>query len=367
MSDSDATDRPPRASVEARRRLQRLEELRRDLCQEKQARREYALNALLALLWVSEGRERLATACALCGRPPDAGKGETRLFAGRLCTALASRDRGAAPGSELDLAPPPGPRELEDWLGDAVAAVLQGSLDQLKAAIRAPGGPEAGIMRREAEVCQDGLFLASMLRCAALVAPCMRLLRILPPDLARDAGILAHETAALRSQAARALAGMSPDFLYLFWVDLRSPDVRVRRDLLCVLDYVTDAAALPYLTRLLESRVHWPDAEMVGWAVVRAFERIGDRAALPALRRIGSSGAAYRVSATRTHTSPALALEARRVIRAMETWREGRERDVLLRPSASSEAQLLRPAEDAEDEEPAELLRSTEPPAEDED
>src|ERR1041384_8239486 len=49
------------------------------------------------------------------------------------------------------------------------------------------------------------------------------------------------------------------DALYAFWYALGSPDTPSRHNLLQVLDYLTDARAVPYLIRLLERRTVWTD------------------------------------------------------------------------------------------------------------
>src|SRR5437879_919457 len=73
----------------ARRRLQRLEELRRDLEQENESRHTYAIEMLLAQLRVKKDRERLEVACVLCDYPPMTGKAEAPLCVARLCARLS--------------------------------------------------------------------------------------------------------------------------------------------------------------------------------------------------------------------------------------------------------------------------------------
>jgi hypothetical protein len=335
-------------SGEASLRLQRLEELRQDLLQANAPRRAYAVETLLGLLWVEEGPERLAVACALCGYPPTSGKAEAPDCAQRLCIRL----HGEAEGD--DLPPPPPPEERLAWAGKAVTALLHESLDILKAAVR-PGAPaSAHLLRREADVCCDALQLVCSLRTADAAEACVRALRLFPPAKTRETGPNARQTTTLREMAARALGALSPDALFPLWYALGSPDADARRDLIPVLDYLHDARAVPYLTRLLERRTQWDDGELVGWFVVRAFERIGDRRALPALRRLTMRGASgmrqalpWLRKATPSGTSEELAREALRVIQSIEYGRNTRDSESLLRPAGPVTQDLLRPAADA--------------------
>ncbi|HZP83374.1 MAG TPA: hypothetical protein VFB21_17150 [Chthonomonadaceae bacterium] len=352
-------------SRERQARVQRLEELRRDLRTEEAARRAYAVEALLALLWIAEGRDRLAVGCALCDYPPQAEKEAIPLSVLRLCARL----NHAAP--ESDLPPPPPAAERRAWAGKAVAAVLTGALDTLKAALRAPSEAQGERLSQETEVCRDALFLARVLAVEETVAPCVRLLRLLPADIVRETGPVARQTTALREAAARALGAVSPDALLPFWGEFCIQGQVARRDLLPVLDYLNDPRAVPYLMHLLERRTQWEDGEMVGWFVVRAFERIGDRRALPPLRRLAAGGGTPWQQAMRRRRSepppgisPELAREARRVLQALEQGRNRRDRDVLLRPATPRSDALLRPAadsSDAPDGQGKQLLRPEEP------
>jgi hypothetical protein len=360
-------------AAEARSRYQRLQVLRADLSHATAARRIYAVETLLGLLWVAEGQERLAVACVLCGYPPQPEKAATPLCVARLCARL----NRTASGDAFDLPPPPPAAERIAWAGQAAAALLTESLDSLKAALRTPQA-DMPILRREIAVCQDALLLAKHLRAPEVAEPCVRLLRFLPtewqgtgclptasggrdtpqtqawkpiPDLP-----LARQTTLLREAAAQVLGALSPDALPVFWDALRSPQPDARQYLLPALDYLNDPRAIPYLIQLLERRAQWPDGEIVGWFVVRACERIGDRRALPALRRLAASGSRplqeilpWLRPAIRAETSPELIREALRVVQILESGRPARERNVLLRPSGPQDENLLRPAADPPD------------------
>ena len=327
--------------------ITRLEELRLQLERPEREPRNYALQALLSLLWVEEGRERLMVASALCGCPPTTGKAEAPQCAQRLCSRL-----GRAEEPEGLPAPPPPDAELRAWAGRALADVLSEACSALKTeehSERAGYGVKTG---QEAQVLKEGLVLARRLETTEVVEVCVRLLRLLPPEQARAATPMGRVTTGLRAAAALTLGTLSPDGLYPLWVGLGSPDIAARKALLPALDYLHDARALPYLLRLAERRFQWPDGEMVGWFLVRALERLGDRRALPALRRIA-------VSNGQPHTSPALALEARRVVEQFEYSRHKQERRDLLRPFNRTGDELLRPAADTPDDidDRAELLR----------
>jgi hypothetical protein len=332
---------------EAHLRLQRLEELRQDVRQANAPRRAYAVETLLGLLWVEEGQERLAVACALCGYPPQMGRAEAPDCAKRLCVRLndvMERD---------DLPPPPPPEARIAWAGKAATALLQESLDILKAAERTGTRANARVLQREADVCCDVLQLVCSLRTADAAEACVRALRLFPPDRTRETGPNARQTTTLREIAARALGAISPDALFPLWYALGSPDADARRDLIPALDYIHDPRAVPYLARLLERRTQWDDGELVGWFVVRAFARIGDRQALPALRRLtmrGTSGMRQALPwlhrATPSGTSEELAREALRVIQSIEYGRNTRDSESLLRPAGPVTQDLLRPAAD---------------------
>ncbi|HZO88027.1 MAG TPA: hypothetical protein VFB38_06770 [Chthonomonadaceae bacterium] len=360
------TEGKERGESAARSRLQRLEELRLDLSRKSAARRAYAVETLLSLLWVEEGRERLAVACALCGYPPQVGKAETPLCVTRLCSRLSR----TVPDDDLPLPPPAAERIA--WAGRAVTALLTESLDALKAAAREQTETNARIIHREARVLQDALALAWCLRFAETAEPCVRLLRFLPAELVREPGPLAHYVPLLREAAAHALGALAPDDLSALWDAMGSRDAAARRDLLPALDYLHDPRAVPYLTRLLERRNEWPEGELIGWFVVRAFERIGDKRALPALRRLEAQGRrgtlhqAMRrfLRGSEAGLSSDLRLEVQRVIRSLEQGKDSRQRKELLRPAQSQTGELLRPAVAAPEEEDwqerAQLLRPEE-------
>lgn len=339
----------PMSDAQNAKRLQlRLEELRRDLDQQSLLRRAYALDALLSLLWVEEGRQRVAVATALCGYSPLADKSSTPHCAVRLCARLGTEEAGDA------LAPPPGREKLVAWASAAVAETLLESVNALKVLVRIRSESPMRLIE-EATCCRDALTLAQRLRCEATAEVCVRLLRLFPPDIGLTVPTQTQEAMRLRDAAGRVLGSLSPDALFPLWVGLGSPDGNARRDLLPVLDYLTDARAIRHLIHLLERRAQWTDGELVGWFVVRAFERINDRRALPPLRRLAEAGgkADRRILPWRPHaagsqpqTSPELALEARRVMEAIEYGRIRQESSFLLRPSQARDDHLLLPAED---------------------
>ncbi len=334
----------------------------------------------MGLLWVEAGRERLAVACALCGYPALPEKADVPLCVSRLCTRLSRAQ------SDDDLPLPPPAAERIAWAGQAVTAVLTDSLDILKAALRGQVASDAPLFRSEADVCLDALRLAKPLQFPGVAEPCVRLLRFLPPDLQNveagetlpSSGIrasipalpLARQAALLRDAASQALGAIAADSLTVLWDALNSPQTEVRQSLLPTLDYLNDLRAIPYLIQLLERRAQWPDGEMVGWFVVRACERIGDRRALPALRRLaaGSSRPSlpffpWRRAEPQTGSSPELIREAARVVQALERGRpDRRDRDALLRPSKVQNTELLLPATDHPDDDSArqQLLRPDE-------
>jgi hypothetical protein len=349
---SDTCLNPPYPEKERQARLRRLEALRTDLFRGIPSRQAYALSALLARLWIETGRERQAVACALCNYAPSLEKADAPLFVARLCRRIEPtplRD---------DLPLPPATTTWTAWAGGMVAEVLSDALDVLTLALGAES-PAREPTATELRVCQEALTLAWLLRERATVAPCLRLLRLLPPETAQKLPALSRVVTRLREAASRLLAAFEPELLAAFWTALRDRSAEYRRALLPVLDYVTDARALPELTRLLESRMDWPDGELVGWYVIRAVERIGDRRAIPALRRVATNSESLlgRREAWRSRTSPELILEARRILEALENGARSPEARALLRPAAEPSQQLLRPAVfDSAPEASAELL-----------
>ena len=349
-------------ATEAEKRLLRIEELRRDLFSDKmgsEKQADYALNTLLSLLWVETGVERLAVACALSDTPPQLGKAEAPVFAVRLCARL-----NAAPVDPLALptvlpATPKGDT-LREWAEQTLAAILNDALNAVKLFLRQTPGPNDETAYRETDVCRDALRLAMRLRSPALVEVAMRLLRLFTPDMTRETGPLGRQTSELRALASQLLARLSPDDLYPFWVALSGPESAHRRDLLPALDYFNDARAVPYLLKLLERRVQWSDSDLVGWAAVRALQRIGDRRALPALRRLVAEPERTNFALLPARPAPVLSMQlmqaARNAIESIEHGRASPERNFLLRPSLPATTDLLRPASDANREQ-ADLLR----------
>ena len=334
----------PHSREREKQRLQRLVELRHDLHRGHPSRRDYARDTLLALLWVEEGRARLSILCALCDYSPETGQAEAPILVGRLAARL---NRNA---STEDLPPPPVPAQLHAWAERSVAAVLVETLDRLKAASLAAETPPA-FVQQEAALCLESLTLARLLAAESSAESCVRLLRLFPAVPPRIPLIPIRLMNDLREAACSVLGTLSPDVLFSLWTALGGPEVALRQDLLPALDYLTDARALPYLSRLLERRTQWTDGELVGWFVVRAFERIGDRRALPALRKIAARSGALRsllpalrsLERAEAGTSPELAREALRVLQAIETGEKKKERNILLRPAQKPARDLLRP------------------------
>src|SRR5579871_496820 len=263
-------DTPAASGERGPQRVQRLAELRQDLHRGRPMRRTYARDALLALLWVEEGRARLAVLCALCDYAPETGKAETSPFIGRLAARL---NRDAPPD---DLPPPPDALQLAAWIGQGLAATLTEALDRLKGALRAEEASPA-FVQQEAEVCREALALARLLAADATAEAGVRLLRLLPAAPARTPQLSVRQIGDLRDAACAVLGALSPDALFPLWSALGGPEATTRQDLLPALDYLRDPRALPYLIRLSERRSQWTDGELVGWFLVRAFERIGDQ------------------------------------------------------------------------------------------
>jgi hypothetical protein len=326
-------------AANALRRQQRLEELTREMMQGDASRRQYALQMLLARLWITTSEDRQRTASALMGYAPGSPLAEIPECAVRFCAKLRP------PETEI-LPTPPDSDALQQWVGEATGAVLQGSLDTLKWILRAPSENSA-TLRQEVQVCRDALLLAQNLRLPEVVEPCLRILRLFPADLGRRAGPFASQTTLLRELACCTLAALPPNELALFWENLSSDHSASRVDLLPVLDYLNDVRALPYLIALLEKRGDWADREMVGWAVVRAFEHVGDRKAGDALREIIASASPQREASAKRAipTSAELAREAHRVLEAIERNKNMQQGHVLLRPARSPGSGLLRPAD----------------------
>ncbi len=348
-------------ATESEKRLQRLEELRRDLYGEKDALTEYALNTLLSMLWMEAGAERLAVACALSDAPPLLGKAEAPCFAARLCYRVQTTggDPLAAPPSTPLLLPKGA--KLREWAEQAIAAIFTDALNTIKLSLRQAYQPREDALQRETDTCQSTLRLACRLKSPALVEPTLRLLRLFTPDRTREPGALARQTPELRSLAALYLAALSPDDLLPLWTALNVADAAPRRDLMPILDYFNDARAVPYLIKMLEKYAQWPDADMVGWTTVRALQRLRDRRALPVLRRLVAALERTAVSSStraQSGSNPALAQAARRAIEAIAHQRPPAERSFLLRPSSHPDAaHLLRPAQTTTDTDATELLR----------
>ena len=332
----------------------RIEELRGDLENVSTERRDYALHTLLSMLWVEAGPARLLVATALCGQPATGGREEASDFARRLCVSLEQA------GDTEDLRPPPAFDTMMTWVGNAGTGLLREAIEGLSISlIPAPAEIEhtAEIAQKrlyvQADICLDALRMCRTLGLTAAVDSCVKILRLFPPERVRETGAIGRCTSLLRESASRTLAAFSPDAIYAYWVALGGPDGSARQNLLPALDYFDNQGCIRYLEKLLERAGQWSDGVVVGWFVVRAFHRLGDRRALPALRRIVAeqSTTASLVPWLRYRTSPELAHEARRAIQAIE-YGENRlgtgksDRDSLLRPSHLASEELLRPADE---------------------
>ncbi len=351
-------------ATEAEKRLQRLEELRRDLYGENSALGEYAVNTLFTMLWIETASERLAVACALSDSLPLPDKGDASPFAARLCYRVQAP--AADPLAVPPLSPllPPKGAKLREWAEQTLLAIFTDALNTIKLMLRQTPPAAANALYVETDVCHAALRLAPRLKSPALVEATLRLLRMFPPDLARETGPFGRQTPELRSLASLYLAALSPDDLYPLWVGLNGSDANLRQSLLPVLDYLNDPRVVSYLIKMLERHSQWADGDLAAWAAVRALQRLRDRRALPVLRRLVamSERAAATASPTRATSAlnPALIQAARRAIESIEHQRQPKEHSFLLRPSQPDTTRLLRPAESIPDSDAnhAELLRS---------
>ena len=400
--------------TEAEKRLQRIEEMRHDLFaakapamdktsqkgmkQSKESSKkensdpaEYALNTLLAMLWVETETGRLAVACALSNSTPQLGKAEAPVFAVQLCAQLHALPTDPLAIPSLSLSDTSQSLNRRQWATQAVSTILNDTLTTIRHLLwQEPSavdkreadrefGREAKIetslpssgrshfrqinlqenesLYRETDACRDALRLGLQLRSPALVETTLRLLRLFTLDFVRESGPLGHQTPELRARASQLLAGLSPDDLSPFWAALNGPESDARRDLLSVLDYLHDPRAVPYLVKLLERHTQRSDGEMIGWASTRALQRFGDRRALPVLRRLAGTEISIHLASS---VSPELARAARNAIEAIEHGRASPERSFLLRPSQANTRDLLLPTSDVPDpaNDAEELLRT---------
>ncbi len=338
-------------NAETRTRRRRLEDLRHALTSPQEARRESAWAWLALEIGVRTDGERLEAVCVLLNYPPESDAAGVPLSAARL-TQHITELIGCEP-SDLDGVP------LRALIGQSVHITLLESLDTLKALLPLQGEAIALAVRSEIEVCLSLLKTVRLVALSEAVEGCVRVLRLFRMETARGQSALSRPTTLLRDAACRALGAISPDALFLLWYTLGSPDTQVRSNLLPVLDYLRDPRAAPYLLRLLERRGQWADSEIVGWFVVRAFEHLGDRRALPALRSLTHTGENSSESSPEhfVPVSVELAREARRVISSIERGRGWRDRLHLLRPADAPAELLLQPASFIPDEDTDELLR----------
>ena len=360
----------------AERRLMRLEELRRDLfhapptnaANRKPDRKRgnmppvepkatYALDTLLAMLWVETPSGRLGVACALAAAPPQLGKAEAPPFAARLCARLAAAASDPLADADLPLATPHN-APMRAWAETTVAALLTDALNTAQLLLRAAPGPDMPTLEREAEVCHAVLRLAALVSTPPLTNACLRVLRVFPPGLARQASSLGQLAADLREHACLHLAALPPDLLAPFWSVLGASDVSACDRLLPLLDFMQNTSAVPYLLALLERPAVARDNVRVALAVVRALHRLGDHRALPALRRFvkdrqGDKG-------TWRQGEEELMREVKQALLDIEHDRAAPEKRFLLRPALRGLSDLLRPLGKPPDRDDgrADLLRS---------
>jgi hypothetical protein len=258
-------------------------------------------------------------------------------FALQLCAyvSTAAKTTAFAP-TETD--------RITAYIGAALPSILNPAVQRLDRMTQGDRINDEDLYRTT-DLCRDALTIAIVFSIDTVVEQAVQLLRLFPPDQARGVGPLARQTSPLREVASHLLGSLSPDKLYSYWYALGSPGRTARRDLLPVLDYLQDAGATPYLVRLFERRSQWADGEMVGWFVVRAFKRIRDRRALPALRRVVSMEKSPMFVISGSQASPELIREARRAIEAIEYGRVPEARSQLLRASQPPIDQLLHPAQ----------------------
>ena len=322
----------PAPSDAAKQRLQRLEELQRELDTNNGLKRAYAIQTLLSLLWIATSQSRPPIAFTLFDYPSTSDKANGPAAPLRFCRCLCIERDG-------EIAPPPAAEGLNSWASTALNSALNETLNYLGAATQSGSARTARTdeteIKREVEICLDLLKVVRWMGLPDGLPPCVRLLKLFPSDLGRRVGAAARQTTLLREAASQAIGAMPPDAILPFWDALGGTEARARRDLMPALDYLVDARAIPHLAALLEQRKAWVDGEMLGWFIVRSFGRIGSRKALPALRLVSSED---------KESGLGLAQEARRVIQAIEDGKATRDRNELLRPAETTSDTLLRSA-----------------------
>ncbi|MBC7527672.1 MAG: hypothetical protein H7308_08980 [Chthonomonadaceae bacterium] len=338
----------------------RLEALFAEITQTvEREKRDYAGDALLAALWVETGEKREAIVRALCGVSQSGGG----VVAVRIC-----RKFGAGEAS-IPLPPPPA-RERRRLIGAIAVEVGQSTLHTLAAYAKDPAEAESAEALIEVQCLYDLFRLMELLRLPETLASAFQFLL---------SGYLRPLTwyPVVQHAACRAIAALPLSEQGVVYGALGISQ-RMSQALLPVLDYVNNLEAVPDIARLIggilsshEDPIIW---EEVAWKVIKALERMGDRRALPMLRRVASGqrggmnllqNFVLREIHGERPISESLRQEARRVILAIE--RGGSvDRQTLLRPSSIDNAELLRPSmeRDGEQKERGELLR---PGAKDED
>ena len=384
----------------AQRRLARLEELRYDLfhsppaattnnkpggkrnsAQTDNPKAAYALDTLLAMLYVETSFARIGVACALADVPPQSGKSETPPFAARICARLTAPDADPLALASGPLVPPQR-AQLRTWAETTVAALLTDALNTLQLLLRPTSRPDAPALEREVEVCHAALRLTPYLPTPTLNNACLRVLRVVSLTRAREISPLGQMAAELREHVCLCLAARPPEELAAFWIGLGAFDPTASRDLLPLLDFMRDTRTVPHLLALLARPALARENDPVALAVVRALHRLRDRRALPVLRRLlkdrereeekrkrgkeergreetreGPAGTALGDDA------PELMKALRQALYDIEHDRPAPERMFLLRPAMPVVSDLLHPVARppaTDDDGRADLLRSDE-------
>ncbi len=334
---------------------ERLQTLFSELVQgADQAKRDYAADTLLASLWIETGRERERTAATLCGLAPFEAEGELPLSAVRLCRKLAEGE-GAVP------LPPPPSAERRRGVGDAAAEVLKAAYERLAAHRGTAEERESPAAKQEAQCLFDLLRMMELLRLPALQPWAFFFLSSSPCAEASWHG-------SLKEAACRGLASLPVSYQKLIFAALGAHGEQASA-LLPVLDYLNSSECVPdvagclrYSTGALILGKPKPQVwEQVVWGVLKTLERIGDRRALPELKRLLDPGGFVRpfqsLSQSRPpRLSPELKTEIVRVIGVIQSGHSG-ERQTLLRASSLPGDQLLRPSSGETNDGRGDLLR----------
>lgn len=330
----------------------RLEALFAEITQTvEREKRDYAGDALLAALWVETGEKREAIVRALCGVSQSGGG----VVAVRIC-----RKFGAGEAS-IPLPPPPA-MERRRLIGTIAAEVSENTLHTLAAYAKDPVEAESAEARIEVQCLYDLFRLMELLRLPEVMSVTFLYLFA---DWRSVSWYSVVQHAACRALAALPLSEQKVVYGAL------GGSQRFSQRLLPFLDCVNGAEAVPEIAKLIGGKLTPNEdpilLEEMAMRAIKSLERMGDRRALPMLRRV-AMGQRGNVNLFQNFVlreiygelplSESLRQEARRVILAIE--RGGSvDRQTLLRPSFIDDAQLLRPSMEREEEqkERDELLR----------